>query len=186
MTSNISFLFQMLRQLLDVNDVPDFTATMNYLKILAVSFMAMSKVLSADGMQKNAGYYEPVHVPMKNGDFYEDAFSVIISVAKAEPRSAHLPLPTNQPIPPFPMKMREARIEGQVVVRFEIAADGRVKRFRIIEDGGEPEFTDTVRSTISQWRFGPVEDSNGKGTEITLDYRFRFLLGDHAQESPPR
>jgi protein TonB len=64
-----------------------------------------------------------------------------------------LALQTVEPVYPFAARRRG--IEGQVEVRFVVDADGTVRDISIVRAEPPGIFEDTVRHTISRWRFKP-------------------------------
>lgn len=57
--------------------------------------------------------------------------------------------------PPYPYKARQRRIEGEVTVKFLVAADGSVERVQIVASEPEGLFDDAVREAVARWRFEP-------------------------------
>ena len=113
--------------------------------------------------------------PRKGGDFFAASFSVRATLSKFTPEHVHLPLPKNQLLPQYPHEMRQAGMQGAVVVRFELDNDGRVKTWSVTKETGKG-FAESVKAVVAQWRFGPAENFDGKPVPITLDYEFLFSL----------
>lgn len=58
--------------------------------------------------------------------------------------------------PDYPADMRRAGIEGRVVVKVLIGADGRVKAFEPVSGPNESFFSVTRRQALARWRFKPA------------------------------
>jgi protein TonB len=96
------------------------------------------------------------------------------------------PLPENQG-PRYPDALREAKIEGEVLVRFVVDETGRVDTSAVrILRSTHPEFTAATREMLARWRFSPAE-VNGRPVKQQLEMPFQFSLGPPPPPpSPPR
>ncbi|MBC7366314.1 MAG: TonB family protein [Undibacterium sp.] len=121
--------------------------------------------------------------PRKNGDFFEASFSVQVALVKAETKWIHLPLPINQPMPQYPLEMRESAIQGEVLVQFALDKDGSVKSWKVLQEA-IPGFSEAAKSVVKDWRFGAAEDYQGNRRSIVLNYAFIFLLPDLNKTNP--
>jgi protein TonB len=65
------------------------------------------------------------------------------------------PMAIRQVEPLYPFAARRRGIEGQVEVRFVVDTDGTVRDISIIRAEPPGIFDDTVRHTLSRWRFKP-------------------------------
>ena len=67
------------------------------------------------------------------------------------------------PSPSYPRACRDKRIEGDVVVEFDIAPDGTVQNARIV-DSPDRCFNASVLRTVERYRYQPPVDENGRPT----------------------
>lgn len=79
--------------------------------------------------------------------------------------------------PPYPPKLRAARVEGDVIVQFVVDTLGRVERpsVRFLEST-HPAFDDAVRRTLLVARFRPGE-LGGRPVRQVVQLPFQFRLG---------
>jgi protein TonB len=73
--------------------------------------------------------------------------------------------------PGYTRQAREARIQGDVVVRIEIARDGRVRDVVVLT--GLPFLDDEVVRTVRRWRFSPPI-VGGRPVSIYMIQRITF------------
>jgi protein TonB len=73
------------------------------------------------------------------------------------------PVPLAQPRPAYPPDARSAGIQGTVVVRFLVTAQGTVGDVRVVR--GEPELARAVVQMVKAWRFEP---GTYRGTPISM------------------
>jgi TonB family protein len=87
-----------------------------------------------------------------------------------------MPLPDNQG-PRYPDALREAKVEGEVVVQFVVDATGRVDMSTVrVLRSTDPQFTAAMRESLASWRFTPAE-VNGRPVKQLLEIPFQFKLG---------
>jgi protein TonB len=78
------------------------------------------------------------------------------------------------PAPPYPRECVMANIEGTVLIKFLVEADGSVRRGSVV--GAAPDQLAAVSlQTISQWRFEPPT-RNGQPVVLPLEQTFVFRL----------
>jgi len=77
------------------------------------------------------------------------------------------------PTPEYPADARTQQLEGLVIVRIDIAADGSVTKAQVLK--GEPPFTDAVLSAVKRWRFQPAR-AGGQPVATRQIFRFPFRL----------
>jgi TonB family protein len=97
------------------------------------------------------------------------------------------PLPDNQG-PRYPDALREARVEGVVLVQFVVETTGRVDTSTMkVLRSTDPQFTAATREMLARWRFSPAE-VNGRPVRQQLEIPFQFSLGPPPPPpaSPPR
>ena len=107
-----------------------------------------------------------------------EPFSVRVSLRTPRPAS-RIPgfvVPTKQPLPEFPLRLRSAKIMGDVVVAFTVEADGKITGLRVVK-GSEKEFEEAVLAAVAQWRFSPTRTSKGP-VSTALEYVFVFQMHD--------
>jgi len=97
----------------------------------------------------------------------------------AAPRPIYLPAGMRPPRrivgsdPSYTRQARAAEVEGNVVVRIEIGADGSVLDVTVLT--GIPLLNDSVISTVRQWRFSPPV-VGGRAVPIFVIQRITFEL----------
>lgn len=95
----------------------------------------------------------------------------VVKIARDKP----LPLyPLSQVYPSYPEKARMNSWEDQLVVRYVIGKDGRVKQVTIISPPEREIFSDTTIKAIRAWRFRPMIKNGEKQEvihELTVNYR---------------
>lgn len=91
------------------------------------------------------------------------------------PRDATLRMsPLSQVYPTYPERARMQRWEDQLVVRYVIGTDGRVKEVTILDPAHRKIFDDATLAAIRHWRFRPmIKDGEAKEVvhELTIYYR---------------
>lgn len=80
--------------------------------------------------------------------------------------------------PAYPDSLRQAGIEGRVVVRAWIGKDGRVKEVQVLRSDHDGFNRNTVEA-VRSWRFRPAE-KDGQPVEVWMTIPVRFR-----QDSPP-
>lgn len=76
-------------------------------------------------------------------------------------------------MPQYTRAAREARFEGEIIVRLEIAEDGTVRDIRVLH--GHPLLDDEVVRVLRRWRFSPPL-VRGAPTSIYVIQRIAFQL----------
>ena len=79
--------------------------------------------------------------------------------------------------PIYPLEARQRVVQGAVVMKATIAADGTVKNFRITN--GDPILRNAARDAVTQWRYEParVEGvASAVDTTITLNFSMGVTL----------
>jgi protein TonB len=80
--------------------------------------------------------------------------------------------------PPYPQSARQAGIEGTVLVKIEILANGHSGNITVSRSSGHEILDEAALSTVEQWRFVPAKDRNsGQAiacyTTIPISFRLR-------------
>jgi periplasmic protein TonB len=83
------------------------------------------------------------------------------------------PVPTVAPRPPYPAWAREAGIEGKVLVRVLVGADGIPRRAVVVS--GPKGLTEGIESAVLRWRFKPGLAS-GSPVEVWVEIPIVFQL----------
>lgn len=100
----------------------------------------------------------------------DDPLPPVLADAEVDPRYA------GQFQPAYPARLERLGIEGRVVLKVLIGADGRVKDVRILyaDDDGFADVTE--RQARSRWRFRPAT-SDGRPVETWKQLTVRFEIG---------
>jgi protein TonB len=78
------------------------------------------------------------------------------------------------PQPPYPMVARRLRLEGTVVLRVFVAADGTPKRVEVLQSSGHESLDTSAADTVRErWRFQPAR-RNGIPIEDSVQVPIRF------------
>ncbi|MBA4138393.1 MAG: hypothetical protein C0518_13875 [Opitutus sp.] len=80
-----------------------------------------------------------------------------------------------QPAPEYPLALRQAAIEGQVLVEFDVDVSGRVVSARAVQ-GTHREFEAAALRAILKWRFEPGR-KNGRAVPFRMVVPVGFNLG---------
>ncbi len=75
--------------------------------------------------------------------------------------------------PGYPPEARARRIEGRVIARFTVTAQGTVEDVRLIH--GDAVFYGVVRAALATWRFAPAT-RDGQPVAVSYSAPFRFQL----------
>lgn len=80
------------------------------------------------------------------------------------------------PEPNFSPAARENRVQGGVVLRLVITAEGRARHVRLTRGLPHGLNAEAFRA-VSRWQFNPARDANGKPVAVwtTVEVTFRFL-----------
>ncbi len=65
------------------------------------------------------------------------------------------------PKPPYPEEARKKRMEGEVLLRVEVLANGRVGQIEVKRSCGHEILDRSALSTVKQWKFIPASRGNG-------------------------
>lgn len=79
--------------------------------------------------------------------------------------------------PEFPASLKAQGIEGDVLVKVDIAADGQVTAVSIVKSSGHLEFDDAAKRAAASERFAPAM-RDGNAVPFTLTYSYRFRIED--------
>lgn len=79
--------------------------------------------------------------------------------------------------PPYPERCRARGAEGEVLVQFDVAADGSVVNPRIIESADRC-FDRTVLKAVAGWKYPPAARNGAAVPRLGVIERFSFRLAD--------
>jgi periplasmic protein TonB len=79
--------------------------------------------------------------------------------------------------PEFPAALKAQGIEGDVTVRVDIDAGGKVTSVTIVRGSGYPAFDDAAKRAAASERFAPAI-RDGKPVPFSLSYSYRFRIED--------
>lgn len=92
-------------------------------------------------------------------------------------RDAPLPMGAiSQEYPGYPEYALRRNWEDQLVVRYTIGKDGRVKEVEVIDPPDREEFSREAVSKIRHWRFHPYIGENGQPKEVTHELTVVFKI----------
>lgn len=76
----------------------------------------------------------------------------------------------------YPPDARANGVEGYVVVRYDVSADGRVHNARVVDAQPAGTFDEAALQAVSRWRFRPPQ-RDGEAQAVTgLQSRLEFAL----------
>lgn len=73
--------------------------------------------------------------------------------------------------PEYPSSAFKRGQQGWVVLRLDIAPDGRTRRIRVIDAQPSGPFDRAARATVRSWRFEPPGEPGLERCVVVLDYR---------------
>lgn len=75
-----------------------------------------------------------------------------------------------------PVAVRQG-LEGQVVVRIRVSAEGRADATLVIKSSGHPMLDDAALEAVDRWQFDPALTSTGEPVPLVLQVPIDFTLG---------
>jgi len=84
-------------------------------------------------------------------------------------------VPRRRPSPTYPAEARRRGIEGYVVVRMRVGADGRVTDVVVVDADPPGVFDESARRAANSYLFSPAR-SGGRSVATTLEQRIVFRL----------
>jgi len=97
------------------------------------------------------------------------------------------PLPMgaiSQEFPQYPEYERSRGWQDELVVRYVIGKDGRVKEVTVIRPPEREEFARVTVSTIRHWRFHPYRDESGNPKEVVHELTVQFRIARRGKLQP--
>jgi len=76
----------------------------------------------------------------------------------------------------YPPDAREEGVEGYVVVRYDVNAEGRVHNARVVAAEPPEVFNESALQAVSRWRFRPPELDGESQPVSGLESRLEFSL----------
>jgi len=90
-------------------------------------------------------------VSRKGSGIFAKLFSSSRGAGGAHPRYAE------NPKPPYPQEAREKGHQGEVLLRVEVLASGRVGQLEVKRSSGHETLDQSALSTVKQWKFIPAQ-----------------------------
>ena len=109
------------------------------------------------------------------------SFDRVLSVPRARPPIVILTETTRLPVfeanrpPVYPPEAYRRALEGMVLLRVHIAADGRVTAVEVVETSGYPVLDGAAINAVRTWRARPALRA-GKAIQTTVKLPIRFKL----------
>lgn len=85
------------------------------------------------------------------------------------------PAATDAPRPPYPRAARQRGLQGVVMVRVAVSADGLPTEVFIKESSGHPMLDEAAVEAVRRWRFSPAR-SAGRAVAAAVEIPVRFAL----------
>jgi TonB family protein len=82
--------------------------------------------------------------------------------------------------PIYPLEARQRVVQGAVVMKATIAADGTVKNFSITK--GDPILRNAARDAVTQWRYEPAR-VEGVASAVDTTITLNFSMGDTLKQT---
>ncbi len=80
----------------------------------------------------------------------------------------------SRPAPVFPRKLRDAGVEGTVVLDIVIKSDGSTGNISVVSSD-DPAFTEAAEQAVSRWRFNPgLQDGKPVDTRVRVPIPFKI------------
>ena len=78
----------------------------------------------------------------------------------------------------YPPESREAKVEGSVLVAYDVSEDGRVSNIRVLSSSPDGVFDGAAIDFVRTWRFQPQKRSGIPEAVEDLQSRISFTLED--------
>ena len=82
------------------------------------------------------------------------------------------------PKPPYPPLAFQLRVEGTVIVKVHVLADGSASELHLGKSSGNRLLDDSALSTIGKWRFNPASHE-GKSHDQWIEVPIRFKIKEN-------
>ena len=87
---------------------------------------------------------------------------------------------TSGSAPIYPEELKNSRIEGYVVLKYNVSTKGTVTNIRIVESEPARVFDESARRTLSTWRFSPELVDGLKKKSVDVISRISFKLSSES------
>lgn len=84
------------------------------------------------------------------------------------------PLKLDDVKPEYPVNLRDASVEGQVLMEGRIGTDGFIRELRVVE-AMQPDLADAAVAAVTRWRFAPTR-LNCNPVETNIQVRVNFTV----------
>jgi periplasmic protein TonB len=92
-------------------------------------------------------------------------------------RDAPLPVEMlNKDLPTYPMMAQIRNWEDQLVIRYVIGKDGRVKDVKVLQPPQHATFQKATLDRVWKWRFKPYVGEDGEAREVSHELTVEFRL----------
>ena len=79
---------------------------------------------------------------------------------------------------PYPEEQRKTKVEGSVLVAYDILVDGYVSNVRVISSNPEGVFDAAALHFVRSWRFQPRKRNGVPEVATDMESRISFTLSD--------
>ncbi|MEW6367385.1 MAG: energy transducer TonB [Acidobacteriota bacterium] len=77
--------------------------------------------------------------------------------------------------PEYPAEAADAKVQGVVILSATLGTDGSVREIKVVQ--GQPSgLTEAAKAAVSQWKYEPARDAQGKPVEVEFDVTVSFIL----------
>ncbi len=78
----------------------------------------------------------------------------------------------------YPPESREAKVEGSVLVQYDVSEEGLVSNIRVVSSSPSDVFDEAAISFVRTWRFQPQKRSGVPEAVENVQSRISFTLDD--------
>jgi periplasmic protein TonB len=76
------------------------------------------------------------------------------------------------PAPRYPAEALQQQLQGTVLLRVQVAADGSVVAVRVLRSSGAQSLDAAAVDAVQRWRFLPARDSDAAPREVNVPIEF--------------
>jgi TonB family protein len=106
---------------------------------------------------------------------FAHSVSVAVRLQTNEPYRQRLPRARAQPLPEYPTRMREERVQGEATIEVSVARDGSTRSVRVLRNTDEL-FGNAASLGAKKWVFSPATDEAGQPREMILVFIVTFSI----------
>jgi len=138
--------------------------------------MWLPTLIACTILSSAVGFSQPSEEDYRRFALFEP-FSVYISVRTIVHDAVPLPTPVAQPLPEYPLEVRQHGAGGIIGVHVRVTEKGQLKIVRFTKtDKEEPQLEDAVRAALAKWKFLPAKRKEMfVACELEYTFDFRFL-----------